>query len=107
MRKQADATFSTRLTFYSLVKGPVHLKIMLHYWGKQRAYWGKCASSHIVKKCPVVRYDKKRVITGKVKSESKDFGQLSGCQHIIQQYRLMLLTVYLKIRHNFPLASQP
>jgi hypothetical protein len=30
----------------------VHLKIMLHYWGKQRAYWGKCPSSYIVKKCP-------------------------------------------------------
>ena len=26
---------------------------MLHYWGKQRAYWGKCPSSYIVKKCPV------------------------------------------------------
>jgi hypothetical protein len=34
-------------------KGPAHLKILLHYWGKQRAYWGKCPSSYIVKKCPV------------------------------------------------------
>jgi hypothetical protein len=25
---------------------------MLHYWGKQRAYWGKCPSRYIVKKCP-------------------------------------------------------
>ena len=33
-------------------KDPAHLKIMLHYWGKQRAYWGKCPSSYIVKKCP-------------------------------------------------------
>jgi hypothetical protein len=32
---------------------PVHLKIMLHYWGEQRAHWGKCPSSCIVKKCPV------------------------------------------------------
>jgi hypothetical protein len=29
-----------------------HLKIMLHYWGKQRTYWGICPSSYIVKKCP-------------------------------------------------------
>jgi hypothetical protein len=35
-------------------KGPVHLRILLHYWGKQRAYWGKCPSSYIVKKCPAV-----------------------------------------------------
>ena len=33
-------------------KGPAHLKILLHYWDKQRAYWGKCPSSYIVKKCP-------------------------------------------------------
>jgi hypothetical protein len=26
---------------------------LLRYWGKQRAYWGKCPSSYIVKKCPV------------------------------------------------------
>jgi hypothetical protein len=25
---------------------------LLHYCGKQRAYWGKCPSSYIVKKCP-------------------------------------------------------
>jgi hypothetical protein len=25
---------------------------LLHHWGKQRAYWGKCHSSYIVKKCP-------------------------------------------------------
>jgi hypothetical protein len=30
----------------------VHLRILLHYWGKQRASWGKCPSSYIVKKCP-------------------------------------------------------
>jgi hypothetical protein len=35
-------------------KGPVHLKIMIHYWGKQRAYWGKCPSCYIVKKCPAM-----------------------------------------------------
>ena len=33
-------------------QGPVHLRILLHYWGKQRAYWGKCPSSYIVKKIP-------------------------------------------------------
>jgi hypothetical protein len=33
-------------------KGPAHLKILLHYWGKQRAYWRKCPSSYIVKKYP-------------------------------------------------------
>jgi hypothetical protein len=56
MRKQGDAAFSTRSTFYyNDQKGPVHLKIMLHYWGKQRAYWGKCPSSYTVKKCPAVR----------------------------------------------------
>jgi hypothetical protein len=30
-------------------KGPAHLKIVLHYWGKQKAYWGICPSSYIVK----------------------------------------------------------
>jgi hypothetical protein len=52
MRKQADPAFSTRLIFTNYQKGPSHLKIRLHYWGKQRAYWGKCPSSYIVKKCP-------------------------------------------------------
>jgi hypothetical protein len=33
-------------------KGPAHLKILFHCWGKQWAYWGKCPSSYIVKKCP-------------------------------------------------------
>jgi hypothetical protein len=42
-------------------KGPVHLKIMLHYWGKQRAYRGKCPSSYIVKKCPVGVSEKRRL----------------------------------------------
>jgi hypothetical protein len=27
-------------------------KTLLHYWGKKRAYWGKCPSSYIVKKMP-------------------------------------------------------
>jgi hypothetical protein len=50
MRKQADAAFSTKLTFYyNDQKGPAHLKIMLHYWGKQTAYWGKCPNSYMVK----------------------------------------------------------
>jgi hypothetical protein len=35
-------------------KGPVHLRI-LQTKGKQRAYWGKCPSSYIVKKCPAYR----------------------------------------------------
>jgi hypothetical protein len=54
MRKQADAAFSTRLPliFTNDQKGPVHLRILLHYWGKQRASWGKCPSGYIVKKCP-------------------------------------------------------
>jgi hypothetical protein len=30
-------------------KGQVHLRILLHHWGKQRAYWGKRPSSYIVK----------------------------------------------------------
>jgi hypothetical protein len=52
--RNADAAFSTRLNFTDQ-KGPIHLKIVLHYWGKQRACWGKCPSSYIytvVKKCP-------------------------------------------------------
>jgi hypothetical protein len=47
-RYEEDPAFSLS----NAKKGPVHLKIMLHYWGKQRAYWGKCPSSYIVKKCP-------------------------------------------------------
>jgi hypothetical protein len=31
-------------------KGPAHLKILVHYWGKQKAYWGKCPSSYILLK---------------------------------------------------------
>jgi hypothetical protein len=44
-RYEEDPAFSLS----NAKKGPVHLKIMLHYWGKQRAYWGKCPSSYIVK----------------------------------------------------------
>jgi hypothetical protein len=36
------------LVFTNDQKGPAHLKILLHYWGKQRVYWGKCPSSYIV-----------------------------------------------------------
>jgi hypothetical protein len=52
-RYEKDSAFS----FSNAKNGPVHLKIMLHYWGKQRAYWGKCPSSYIVKKCPVCNTD--------------------------------------------------
>jgi hypothetical protein len=44
--------FQQGLLFTNDQKGPVHLRILLHYWDKQRAYWGKCPSSYIVKKCP-------------------------------------------------------
>jgi hypothetical protein len=54
MRKQTDVVFFNKVNLVpNDQKGPVHLKIMLHYWGKQRAYWGKCPSSYIVKKCSV------------------------------------------------------
>jgi hypothetical protein len=56
MRKQADAAFSNKVNLLLMIKRPVHLKIMLHYWGKQRAYWGKCPRSYIVKKCPVIKF---------------------------------------------------
>jgi hypothetical protein len=41
--------FQQGLLFTNDQKGPVHLRILLHYWGKQRAYWDKCPSSYIVK----------------------------------------------------------
>jgi hypothetical protein len=39
MRKQAEMQL--------FQKRPVYLKIVLHYWEKQRAYWDKCPSSYI------------------------------------------------------------
>jgi hypothetical protein len=48
-RYEKDPAFSLSLS--NAKKGPVHLKIML----RQRAYWGKCPSSYIVKKCPAMR----------------------------------------------------
>jgi hypothetical protein len=55
--KAGRCSFFNKVNLLLMIKRarPVHLKIMLHYWGKQRAYsWGKCPSSYIVKKCPVI-----------------------------------------------------
>ena len=64
MRKQAGCSSSTRLTFANDQKASVHLRILLHYWGKQRAYWGKCPSSYIVKKCPDSAFFKDSSVVG-------------------------------------------
>jgi hypothetical protein len=53
--KAGRCSFFNKVYFLLIIKRaqwPVHLRILLHYWGKQRAYWGKCPSSYIVKKCP-------------------------------------------------------
>jgi hypothetical protein len=49
--KAGRCSFFNKVDFLLMIKarGPGHLKILLHYWGKQRAYWGKCPSSYIVK----------------------------------------------------------
>jgi hypothetical protein len=52
--KAGRCSFFNKDDFLLMIKGPAYLKILLHYWGKQRAYWGKCPSSYIVKKCPAI-----------------------------------------------------
>jgi hypothetical protein len=37
---------------YAFCFSPFYKKIKVHYWGKHRAYWGKCSGSYIVKNCP-------------------------------------------------------
>ena len=48
--------FQQGLLFTNDQKGPVHLRILLHYiLGQTKGlYWGKCPSSYIVKKCPAL-----------------------------------------------------
>jgi hypothetical protein len=64
---------------------------LLRYWGKQRAYWGKCPSSYIVKKCPVHQLQ----IVYNCQEKSQKQGNITGDEKYIffEIYMSFLLVV--------------
>jgi hypothetical protein len=66
---------------------------MLHYWGKQRAYWGKCPSSYIVKKCPAVGWAE----SGSPKALQNDLSIKSSSSFIVEALELVCISSILDI----------
>jgi hypothetical protein len=74
--KTGRCSFFNKVDFYESLliirsKRPSSSENFLHYWGKQRAYWGKWSSSYIVKKCPdnAVLLDTARHCNGRIFDE--------------------------------------